>query len=117
MAADSPTPASNNPNLSVSAYRKVLSGHEPRELRRGVDALRKRVDKHFGDTPTDDPEQGGGGDRSLVTKVLAACEERYVKEIEKMTELPAKVYGDEAIQGTTWSVSKDDVGKWFKGGR
>jgi hypothetical protein len=82
-----------------------------------VDALRKRVDKHFGDTSAEDQEQGSGGDRSLVTKVLAACEERYVKEIEKMKEVPAKVYGDETIQSTTWSVSKDDVGKWFKGGR
>ena len=117
IAADSPTPPSNNPNLSPLAYRKLLASNEPRELRRGIDALRKRVEKHFGDTYADEQEQGAGGDRSLVTKVLLACEERYIKEIEKVKEVPAKVYGDDAIQGSTWNVSKDDVSKWFKGGR
>jgi hypothetical protein len=46
-----------------------------------------------------------------------ACEERYIKEVEKVKEVPAKVYGDEANQGSAWNVSKDDVSKWFKGGR
>jgi hypothetical protein len=117
MAVDSPTPVSNNPNLSPTAYRKLLASYDSKELRRGIDVLRRRVEKHFGDASGEDHEQGGIGDRSLVIKVLAACEEQYLKEVDKMKDIPAKVYGEEAVQGSNWGASKDDISKWFKGGR
>jgi len=116
LAAESTTPASNNSNISPNAYRKLVGSYEPRELRRGVDALRKRVEKHFGEAGADEADQAGSGDRSLVVKVLAACEERYLKEVDKAREVPARVYGEEALQAN-WNVSKEDVSKWFKGGR
>jgi hypothetical protein len=43
--------------------------------------------------------------------VLKACEDRYVKEIEKMTTLPKDIYGDEY---RSLDVSPETVSKWFK---
>jgi exocyst complex component 1 len=85
-----------------------VATHDGRELRRGVDALRKRVEKHFGDA--DEPDTS----RGLVAKVLASCEERFAREIERMQTVPRPVYGDEFVM---LGVAREDVAKWFSGAR
>lgn len=114
IIADSATPpANNNPNMSANAYRKLLAAHDAKELRRGVDALRKRVEKHFGESADD---QSVEANHSLVVKVLVACEDRFIKEVERARDTPARVYGEDVLQGGAW-VGREDVIKWFKGVR
>lgn len=66
-SADVATRASH----SRMVAKKVFSSYDAKEVRRGVEMLKKRVEKHFGDA--DDP----GLSRSLVLKVLRECENRY----------------------------------------
>jgi len=107
-----------NPALTPGIYRKLHANHDARELRRGLESLRKRVDKHFGEISAEEAESGSGtGDRSLLVKVSSACETRYIEEIEKVKTLPPKMYGEEAIQGIVWNVTEGDINRWFKGGR
>jgi hypothetical protein len=98
----------SKPTLSPATFKKVIAAHDGKELRRGIDSLRKRVEKHFGDA--DEQEIS----RNLIVKVLGACEERFATEIEKMQTMPKTVYGDDfvAVAG-----SKEEISKWFKGGR
>ena len=71
---------------SRSIFKKILSSYDSKEARHGVDALKKRVDKHFGNA--DDP----GLSRNLVAKVLHECEERYLDVLDRTTKIVREVY-------------------------
>jgi hypothetical protein len=66
--------------------KKVLSSYDSKEIKRGVEMLKKRVEKHFGDA--DDP----GLSRSLVIKVLRECEIRYEEAYERTRRVIDSVY-------------------------
>lgn len=66
--------------------KKVLSSYDAKEVKRGVEMLKKRVEKHFGDA--DDP----GLSRSLVLKVLRECEIRYEDAWDRMRRIIDTVY-------------------------
>ncbi|KAI4647278.1 uncharacterized protein J4E79_010430 [Alternaria viburni] len=74
---------------SRSVFKKLVHSHDAKELRKGIEALKKRVDKHFGDA--DDPTIS----RDLVFKVLKECEKTYNKVSERMTTINQDVYSGE----------------------
>ncbi|KLJ13606.1 hypothetical protein EMPG_11442 [Blastomyces silverae] len=71
QTAATPTDIALRTSHSRVVAKKLLASYDTKELRRGIDALKKRIEKHFGDT--DDP----GVSRSLVVKVLKECETQY----------------------------------------
>lgn len=79
------------PSNSKSTFNKVLSTYDGREVRKGIETLRKRVDKHFGDA--DDPALS----QKLVNKVLRECE-RFYGEVElRISHITSDVYGGDVI--------------------
>jgi hypothetical protein len=50
----------------------------------------------------------------LINKVLGSVEERFASEIEKMQTIPKPVYGDDFV---SIPASREELSKWFKGGR
>ena len=66
-----------------------MHSHDAKELRKGIEALKKRVDKHFGDA--DDPSIS----RDLVFKVLKECEKKYIAVAERMVTINQDVYAGE----------------------
>ncbi|KAJ5691111.1 hypothetical protein N7488_011846 [Penicillium malachiteum] len=84
--------------------KKVLSSYDAREVKRGVELLKKRVEKHFGDA--DDP----GLSRSLVLKVLRECEQRYEDAYDRTRHLIDTVY--EGQLDLEWR--KEDVAAMFR---
>jgi len=87
----------NNPGASTSVatrashsrstFKKILSGYDAKEIKRGIDTLKKRVDKHFGegdDTP--------GLSRELLNKVCKECEARYLDVTERAIKIVREVY-------------------------
>ncbi|KAF1935098.1 hypothetical protein EJ02DRAFT_460660 [Clathrospora elynae] len=74
---------------SRSVFKKLVHSHDAKELRKGIEALKKRVDKHFGDA--DDPTIS----RDLVFKVLKECEKTYIKVSERMVTINQDVYSGE----------------------
>jgi hypothetical protein len=81
-----PTDVSSRPSHSRSVAKKVLATYDAKEMRRGIESLRKRVEKHFGDA--DDP----GLSRSLVLKVLRECEARYEEAYDRTRRVLNAVY-------------------------
>ncbi|KAJ5231746.1 uncharacterized protein N7469_006334 [Penicillium citrinum] len=71
---------------SRAVAKKVLSSYDSKEIKRGIEMLKKRVEKHFGDA--DDP----GLSRSLVIKVLRECEERYEDAWDRTRQIIDTVY-------------------------
>ena len=66
-------------------------------MRRGAEALRKRVEKHFGEG--DDPSLS----RDLIAKVLSRCEDRYIDIAERTEQAKREIFeGEEANGGLGW---------------
>ncbi|KAJ5897403.1 hypothetical protein N7504_007691 [Penicillium tannophilum] len=84
--------------------KKVLSSYDAKEVKRGVELLKKRVEKHFGDA--DDP----GLSRSLVLKVLRECEQRYEAAYDRTRHIIDTVY--EGQLELEWR--KEDVVAMFR---
>ncbi|KAI3333927.1 exocyst complex component Sec3-domain-containing protein [Ustulina deusta] len=75
------------PSNSKATFNKILSAYDGREVRKGVEALRKRVEKHFGDA--DDPSLS----RELVSRVLRECEKFYNEVEVRISTITTTVYG------------------------
>lgn len=89
---------------SRSTARKLLGAYDLKEIRRGIETLKKRVEKHFGDA--DDP----GLSRSLVSKVFKECEARYADAHERMRRIIDTVY--EAQLDLEWR--KEETASMFR---
>jgi exocyst complex component 1 len=116
-ASSNPAALASKPAFSSQAYKKLVTAHDAKELRKGVDALRRRVEKHFGDYVEKDEQEYS---RNLVAKVLTRCEDRFTAEIEKFNGVPKQIYAsleDGAAPVGGLAVTKDDVSKWFRGMR
>lgn len=82
---------SAQPSNSKGIFNKVLGGYDAKEVRKGIEALRKRVDKHFGDA--DDPALSKG----LVAKVLKECEGFYGEVEGRIGRVTTDVYGGDVL--------------------
>jgi hypothetical protein len=85
-AGGNPTDIASRASHSRLVAKKVLSSYDNKEIRRGIEMLKKRVEKHFGDA--DDP----GLSRSLVVKVLRECENRYEDTYDRTRRIIDDVY-------------------------
>ncbi|KAA8572735.1 hypothetical protein EYC84_003321 [Monilinia fructicola] len=79
------------PSHSKSTFKKILAGYDAKEIRKGIETLKKRVEKHFGDA--DDP----GLSRELVNKVYQQCERFYERVDDRILTISRDVYDGEVI--------------------
>lgn len=79
------------PSNSKTVFNKVLGNYDAKEVRKGIEALRKRVEKHFGDA--DDPALS----RGLVIKVLTECEQFYEEVESRIGRVTTDVYGGDVL--------------------
>jgi exocyst complex component 1 len=84
---DSYASIANKPSHSRSSAKKVLNSYDVKEVRKGVEALKKRVEKHFGDV--DDPALMS---KSLITRVFDECGTRYAHAWDRMKAIIDNVY-------------------------
>ncbi|OTB00278.1 hypothetical protein M426DRAFT_324426 [Hypoxylon sp. CI-4A] len=90
-AGKSPAIVAAQPSNAKGTFNKILSGYDGREVRKGVEALRKRVEKHFGDA--DDPTLS----RSLVNRILRECEKFYGEIEVRISTVTTTVYGGDVL--------------------
>ncbi len=83
----SPTSIATRASHSRSTFKKILSSYDAKEIRRGIETLKKRVDKHLGDG-----DDTAGLSRELVTKVFRECESRYLQIGERVNKVVKDVY-------------------------
>lgn len=133
--ATDPASVASKPSHSRSVAKRAFSAYDSKEIRKGIEALRKRVEKHFGP-----PEAGGGGviglpgpssssqqqqqqgqaqnqqldtEQKLVMSVLGECEREYLRVLERAHKVVAEVYsGLEKSVDVDWT--KDDVVAGFR---
>lgn len=66
--------------------RNVIALYDGKEIRRSIDTLRRRIDKHFGEA---DEEALA---RTLVDFVCKECERKYELVLERTERLVNEVY-------------------------
>lgn len=73
------------PSNNKATFDKVLLHYDAREVRKGVEALRKRVEKHFDENA------------ALANMVTKACEAYYNEVDQRISRVVADVYGGETL--------------------
>ena len=86
-ASQSPPTVATRASHSRSVFKKLLGSYDGKEIRRGAETLKKRVEKHFGDA-----EESPGMSRELVLKVLKECEARYSDVTARVERLIRDIY-------------------------
>lgn len=101
---DSLQQISSKPSHSRSTCKKIIKSYDASEVRKGIETLKKRVEKHFGDV--DDPTTMS---KSLIARVLEECNARYAHGHDRMKQIIDKIYDGSLEIG--WS--KEEVATWF----
>lgn len=104
QAGESASTISGMPSHSKSTFMKVLASYDSKEIKRGIETLKKRVEKHFGDV--DDPGLG----RPLVAEVQRQCERYYERVEDRILTISRDVYEGDVI--AEWT--RVDVASAFK---
>jgi exocyst complex component 1 len=81
------------PSNSRQAFNRVLGGYDAKEVRRGIDTLRRRIEKHF----AGEGEDPAGLSRGLVTRVVRECETFYGEVEVRIERVTRDVYGGEVL--------------------
>lgn len=94
----------SHPSHSRHVFKKVLGNYGAKDVRKGIEALKARVEKHFGEA--DEP----GLSARLVGVVLEDCERRYGDVLERTKRIAAEVYeGSVEVE-----FGKGDVSQGFR---
>ena len=100
-------PATNiaaKPSHSRSTAKKLLAQFDLKEIKKGVETLKKRIEKHFGDA--DEP----GLNKKLVETICAEAAARYAGAHDRMRVIVESVYGGEL--SIEWR--KEEVNAMFR---
>ena len=100
-----PSSIATRASHSKSVFKKILSSYDAKEIRRGVETLKKRVEKHFGEG-----DDYPGLSRELVGKVLRECEGRYDDVTNRV-----EIVGREVYEGSLeMEYRREDVAAAFR---
>ena len=100
----SPTNVASKPSHSRSTAKKLLAQFDLKEVRKGVETLKKRIEKHFGDA--DEPTLSNG----LIEHVFHESSSRYGAAHDRMQAIIDTVYDGELK--IDWR--KEEVATLFK---
>lgn len=99
-----PQSITSRPTYSRKSARGILSTYDSREIRRGIDQLRARIEKHFGHG--DDEVKS----RELVGLVCKQCERAYERTLERVEGVCRELYPSvEGQKGVEVGFGKNDI--------
>ncbi|KKY35616.1 putative exocyst complex component sec3 [Diaporthe ampelina] len=80
-----PAAIAAQPSNSKATFDKVLLHYDAKEVRKGIESLRKRVEKHFDEN------------NSLALKVTKSCESYYNEVEQRIARVVSELYGGEVL--------------------
>jgi hypothetical protein len=113
LKTTAPTEISSNSSYNKSVLKKVVREFNAKDVRKHVDALFKRVEKHFTEASekTTTEESGCIAPGTVMVGAWKACEEELLKYTEGFSRRIAQCYGD---SGVTLDYTKTDVEAAFR---
>lgn len=113
MKTTAPSEVSTNSSYNKSALKKVVKEYSIKDLRKNIDALFKRVEKHFTEASekTTSEESGGIAPGTVMVGVWKACEEELLRITELFSKRIAQCYAE---TGVSLDYSAADVEAAFR---
>jgi len=113
LKTTAPSEISSNSTYSKSALKKVVKEFSAKDIRKHVDALFKRVEKHFTEASekTTSEEVNGMASGTVLVGVWKACEDELLRITELFTKRIAQCYQS---SGIALEYSATDVEGAFK---
>ncbi|KAI0715395.1 exocyst complex component Sec3-domain-containing protein [Earliella scabrosa] len=116
LKTTAPSEISSNSSYSKSALKKVVKEYNAKDIRKHVDALFKRVEKHFDEasekaTTEDASASTGIAPGTVMVGVWRACEEELLRITELFNKRIAQCYKE---TGVTLEYSAADVEVAFR---
>ena len=81
------TGIANRPSHSRSSAKKILSSHDAKEVRKSIETLKKRIEKHFGEV-----DEASSTSGSLIRRVCEECGGKYAHAHDRMETVIKRVY-------------------------
>ena len=116
LKTTAPSEVANNSSYNRSALKKIVKEYNSKDVRKNVDALFKRVEKHFTEASEKATTDEGGGiaPGTVMVGVWKACEEELLRITELFVKRISQCY---ANSGVTLEYSAADVEAAFKRNR
>lgn len=113
LKTTAPSEVSTNANYNKSALKKVVKEYNAKDIRKHVDALYKRVEKHFTEASekTTTEESGGIAPGTIMVGVWKACEEELLRVTDVVAKRISQCYAD---AGATLEYTAGDVEGAFR---
>jgi hypothetical protein len=114
---------SSNPSYNRSALKRAVKDiSSGKEMRKAVDALLKRVEKHYSLDEsdlagTDDAAAMSNEAAALIISVSQSCERLLKAEVAKWSALMAQCYSEAAASGVGLEYGPSDIEVAFKKAR
>lgn len=97
----------SRPSTSKQAWKKIHTNYDVKEIKKGVETLKKRIEKHFAEG---DEEEHSAKLISELTKTLG---EAYIDIAERLAVIGREVYGEQSRNGgVEWG--REDVWSAFR---
>lgn len=98
-------------SYSRKTARHLLADFNSKEVRKGIDTLRRRIEKHFGDVEG----ESANTSRNLLGFVCKEAERSYESTLERAGRLTSAVYPNmEGEKSVDVDFSREDVRSGFR---
>lgn len=99
LKSTAPTEVSTNSSYNKAALKKVVKEYNVKDIRKHVDTLFKRVEKHFTEASekATTEESGGIVPGTVMVGVWKACEEELLRATELFTKRISQCYADTGV--------------------
>ena len=99
LKTTAPAQISNMPGYGKSALKKVVKEYDAKDIRKHVDALFTRVEKHFDEASEKAmaAETGGIPPGTVMVGVWKACEEELLRITELFNKRLAQCYAESGV--------------------
>ncbi|KAG9314221.1 exocyst complex component Sec3-domain-containing protein [Chiua virens] len=113
LKTTAPSEVQKNANYSKSSLKKVVKEFDGKDIRKHVDVLFRRVEKHFteAEEKTTKEESSGIAPGTVMVGVWKACEEELQRMTESFRTRITQCYGD---GGISMEYTSNDVESAFK---
>lgn len=97
VGGKTPAAVAAQPSNSKATFNKVMGAYDAKEVRKGVETLRKRVEKHFGEAGAEEGPAGQAAAKALVNKVWREAEKYYGEVEMRIGKVTTEVYGGDVL--------------------
>lgn len=111
-SAGNPAAVVSRATSSRKSWRHLFKEeYSAKEVRKGIDTLRRRIEKHFGDVEGESAHTS----RNLVGFVLAAAQAYYEETLQRTENLMKTVYPNtEGEKNVEFDFTKEDIKSGFR---